>query len=214
MRLIVTATDTDVGKTVVSAMLVLAFEACYWKPIQSGSREGTDTETVARLTGVGPDRLLPERWVLSEPLSPHRAAELEGVAIALDDLHLPASASAGRPLIIEGAGGVLVPINRDALEIDAFPMWQAPVVVCARTALGTINHTLLTIEALRRRSIPIQGIVFVGTGMDDSERTIVDFSGVRRLGRLPPVTPLTRHELVRAFARHFDPAQFRMAPHA
>lgn len=190
------------GKTVVAAMLVLALDAFYWKPIQSGLTDGTDTNTVAVLTGVSGTRMLPEAYRLREPLSPHRAAELDGVATDPARLALP-EIPRGQCLIVEGAGGVLVPLTRALLQIDLFARWQAPVVVVARTALGTINHTLLTIEALRRREIPVQGIVFVGDENSDTQRTIGEFSGVRVLGRLPVMTRLDATTLRRMFEKNF-----------
>lgn len=212
--IVVTGTDTGIGKTVFAAALCLALDGCYWKPVQCGIHDGTDRETVARLTGLGADRLPAERYVLREPLSPHRAAELDGVEIDPATLVLPPAE--GRPLIVEGAGGVMVPLTRDMLSIDLFARWRAPVVVCARTALGTINHALLTVEALRRRQVPILGIAFVGAPMADSEATICAFAGVRRLGRLPILPRVDRASLLSAFAdnfgiEHFQPDPFQTA---
>ena len=121
---IVSGTDTGIGKTTVAAMLLLALDALYWKPLQSGTQGGTDRERVQALTHLPADRLLPERYVLSQPLSPHRAAELDGVAIDPKSLAVPA---AERTLIIEGAGGLLVPITRQLLQIDLFTDWDLPV---------------------------------------------------------------------------------------
>jgi dethiobiotin synthetase len=209
--LIVTATDTDVGKTVVSAMLTLALDAIYWKPIQAGTADGTDRQRIATLTGLPEKRFRPERYVLREPLSPHRAAELEGVEIDPRQLELPADVPSGRWLIIEGAGGVLVPINRRMLQIDLFARWRAPAVLCARTSLGTINHTLLSLEALKQRGIAVLGIVFVGEPMPDTERTIVEFGGTKSLGRLPILPHLNARALKAAFAASFDRRDFETA---
>jgi dethiobiotin synthetase len=206
--LIVTGTDTGIGKTVVSAMLALALDGIYWKPIQAGTADDTDRKRVALMTGLPDERLLPERYVLQEPLSPHRAAELDGLEIQADMLDLPADIPRHRRLIIEGAGGVLVPINRRMLQADLFARWNGPTVLCARTSLGTINHTLLSLEALKRRGIEVLGIVFVGNSMLDSERTIVEFSGVRSLGRLPILKQLDANALTEAFAVSFDRRDF------
>ncbi len=206
--IVVSGTDTDLGKTVFAAMLTRALDAAYWKPVQSGTADGTDAKTVARLADVGPERILPERYVLSQPLSPHRAAELDGVEIDPDALALLAPRSDGRPLVVEGAGGLLVPLTRQTLFIDVFRRWGAPVVLCARTELGTINHTLLSVEALKARGVPLQGIAFIGEPMDDTERTIIAFSGARRLGRLPWLDGITAEALDRAFAEHFTRADF------
>ncbi|MFZ1415946.1 MAG: dethiobiotin synthase [Defluviicoccus sp.] len=206
--IVVTGTDTDIGKTVFAAALCQALAGSYWKPVQAGTDGGTDRETVKRLTGLGEERLLAERYVLSEALSPHRAAEIDGLAIDFEALvPLPAWPGPG-PLIIEGAGGLMVPLNREHLMIDLIGRWQAPVVLCARTALGTINHSLLSVEALKRRSIPLLGIAFIGEPMPDTERTIIDFAGVKRLGRLPRLDPLDPAGLGAAFTRGFAPADF------
>jgi dethiobiotin synthase len=208
--LIVTGTDTGLGKTMVCAMLMLALDGFYWKPIQSGTTDGADTQRVAALTALPPARFLPERYVLSQPLSPHRAAELDGIAIAPETLDLP-EIPVGRWLIVEGAGGALVPISRTLLQTTLFSRWQAPVIVVARTALGTINHTLMTLEALQRRAIAIAGIVFVGEAMSDTERTIVEFGGVRRLGRLPLLAAPDAASLRQAFAAGFQGSDFEPA---
>src|SRR6266550_7904247 len=182
--LIVTGSDTGVGKTVVCAMLTLTLEGNYWKPIQSGTTGGTDTQRVQAMTGLPSSHFAAERYVLRAPLSPHRAAELDGITIEPESLDLP-QATWKRWLIVEGAGGVLVPINRQILQIALFSRWQAPVIVVARTTLGTINHTLLSLEALKHRRIEVMGIIFVGNAMPDTERTIVEFGGIQSLGRLP-----------------------------
>src|ERR1700741_2189593 len=165
-RFVVTATDTDVGKTIFSAALVQALGASYWKPVQAGLEGGTDSETVARLTGAP---TVPEAYLLNTPASPHLAAALDGVTIDPDTLAPP---PCNGPLVIEGAGGPLVPLTRTTLFADIFARWQSPVIVCARTGLGTINHSLMTIEALRSRSVPILGLAFIGDPMPDSEAII------------------------------------------
>ena len=202
---IVSGTDTGIGKTTVAAMLLLALDALYWKPLQSGTQDGTDRERVQALTHLPADRLLPERYVLSQPLSPHRAAELDGVAIDPKSLAVPA---AERTLIIEGAGGLLVPVTRQLLQIDLFAGWDLPVILCARTALGTINHTLLSIEALRSRRMRLHGVIFVGDDNPDNIRTIAEISGARVLGRLPRLESLDRAALLDAFARGFRREDF------
>ncbi|MCX7863857.1 MAG: dethiobiotin synthase [Novosphingobium sp.] len=205
--IIVTGTDTDIGKTVFAAALAGALGACYWKPVQAGSDEAgrTDSEIVASLAGIGPDRILPEAYRLATPCSPHRAAEIEGLTIDPDRLSLPDIAA---PLVIEGAGGVLVPLTRSLVYASVFARWGAPVVLVASTRLGTINHSLLSIEALAARGVPIIGIAFSGEANVDSERTIAEMGRVKRLGRLPRLEPLNRETLARAFAAHFDLADF------
>lgn len=199
-RIVVTGTDTGIGKTVFAAALTGALDGCYWKPVQSGLEEETDSETVARLSGLPRDRILPERYRLQLPASPHLAAERDGIAIDPESLVPPPTA---RPLVIEGAGGLLVPLTREVLTIDVFARWSAPLVLCARTTLGTINHTLLSIEAIRARGIALLGVAFLGDENADSERTIVAFGRTRRLGRLPLLADLAAPALQAAFAAHF-----------
>jgi len=202
---VVSGTDTDVGKTVFAAALTLALSGVYFKPVQCGLEGETDSECVRRLTNLPDQHFIPEIYRFSTPVSPHRAAELEGMRIDPARLQLP---SAERPLIVEGAGGLMVPLTRSDLFIDVFMRWRAPLVLCARTALGTINHTLLSLEALRRRSIPVAGVAFVGHENPDTERTIAEMAGVRALGRLPMLPLLSPETLAQAFERHFRVRDF------
>ncbi|GLT00437.1 ATP-dependent dethiobiotin synthetase BioD [Sphingobium jiangsuense] len=200
--LVVTGTDTDAGKTVVAAGLTLCLPgAHYWKPVQSGTTPATDTATVRALTGLPADRFLPEAYLLREPASPHLSARLEGVEIDLDRLSLPETDA---PLIVEGAGGLMVPLNERALAIDLFARWGRPVILVARTGLGTINHSLLSIEALRARGIPIGGILFSGDPHAENERIIPQLSGIRSLGRLPRLASLDAACLHAAIEAHID----------
>ena len=203
---IVTGTDTDIGKTVFAAGLAGALGATYWKSVQAGLEDGSDRERVARLSGLAPDKLLPEAYRLTTPCSPHLSAEIDGVTIDPATLALPALDGA---LVVEGAGGALVPVTRDLLYADLFARWGQPVVIVARTALGTINHSLLTIEALRARGVSIRGVAFVGDTVEDSEATIAAIGGVKRLGRLPILPVLDRDHLAAAFAAAFDLDDFR-----
>lgn len=204
-KIVVTGTDTGIGKTVFAAGLTALLDGVYWKPVQSGIEEETDSEIVTRLAGLSPEGVLPEAWRLKEPLSPHRAAEIDGVEIDADNLFLPATA---QPLIVEGAGGLMVPVNRRTPYIDIFARWGAPVVLCARTELGTINHTLLSIEALRARSVPLLGVAFIGDEMADTQRTIAEMGKVRVLGRLPRLDPLVPETLAEAMRANFSAADF------
>ena len=204
--IVVTGTDTDVGKTVFAAALTGALGASYWKPVQAGTDDGTDRQRVARLAGITPERILPEAYALATPCSPHRAAAIDGVTIDLDRLALPQVEGA---LVVEGAGGVLVPIVGQTTFGDLFARWQRPVVLVARTALGTINHSLLSIEALRARGVPLLGVAFIGDSVPDSEETIVRLGNTKRLGRLPRIEPLHPATLAAAFAAHFDVEDFR-----
>ncbi|MDH6233316.1 dethiobiotin synthetase [Mesorhizobium soli] len=206
--LIVTGTDTGVGKTVFSAALTDALGACYWKPVQSGLDGETDSETVARLGRLTPERIWPEAWRLKTPASPHLSARIDGVAIDPETLAPPRTSL---PLVIEGAGGLLVPLTPQRTFADVFARWRHPVVLCARTELGTINHTLLSLEVMRRRQIPILGIAFIGDDHPDTTQIIIEMGGVPSLGRLPRLDPLTPDELLRAFHDHFDLRVFQEA---
>ena len=200
--IVVTGTDTDIGKTVFAAALTGALGAHYWKPVQAGlEADGGDRDRVARLSGLPTDRMLPDAYRLTTPCSPHRAAEIDGVTIDPARLALP---QVPGPLVVEGAGGVLVPLTGAATYADLFARWGAPVVLVARTALGTINHSLLSIEALRARGVDLIGVAFVGDRVEDSEATICAIGQVRRLGRLPRIDPLTPASLRAAFAQTFD----------
>lgn len=202
----VTATGTGVGKTLTSAILTLGLDACYWKPVQSGAEEGTDTDTVRAMTGAPPGRFLPEAYVFRAPLSPHRAAELEGApAICPGNLCPPV---VDRPLIIEGAGGLLVPLNRSMLFADVFAWWGLPMILCARTELGAINQALLSIEAMQNRGLALHGVVFLGEDNPDAIRTIAEFSQARVLAHIPPLASKTPAVLRDVFAARFTPRDF------
>ncbi|MBZ9603167.1 dethiobiotin synthase [Phyllobacterium chamaecytisi] len=208
MRFVVTGTDTNIGKTVFSAALADALGACYWKPVQSGLDGETDSKTVARLGRIPSMRIYREAWRLKTPASPHVAARIAGVQIRPEALSPPLSQC---PLIIEGAGGVLVPLTESQVFADVFARWRIPVILCARTELGTINHTLLSIEALRRRSIPIFGVAFIGNEQTDTLEIIPKLGKVTCLGRLPRIDPLTPDALREAFRVHFDLSCFQKA---
>lgn len=195
--LIVTGTDTGIGKTVFAAGLAGALGAYYWKPIQAGVDPEGDKETVAALSGLPSTRILPEAFRLTTPASPHLAARIDGVTIALDQLPLP---QVDGPLVVEGAGGVLVPISETLLMADLFAHWGQPVILCARTGLGTINHSLLSIEALRSRGARLAGIAFIGDPHAENERIVPELAGVPSLGRLPHLDRLDPASLATAFA--------------
>ncbi|MET0678544.1 MAG: dethiobiotin synthase [Bradyrhizobium sp.] len=204
--IVVTGTDTGIGKTVFSAGLAGALDATYWKPVQSGLDGETDSDIVRRLSGLSAERILPERYRLVTPASPHLAAEIDGVAIDPDQLALPTLPG---PLVVEGAGGLMVPLTREITYLDMFARWRAPLVLCARTTLGTINHTLLSISAIRARAVPLLGVAFIGAENRDSEQTIVAMGQTRHLGRLPHLPQLDAGTLRTAFAAHVDLAGFR-----
>jgi dethiobiotin synthetase len=207
----ITGTDTNVGKTVLSALLVAALDANYWKPIQTGTVEGSDRETVRRLTEASDAQLFPEAYSFVPPVSPHIAAHEAGVRISLETLPWPPPLDGSppqRPWIVEGAGGVLVPINESETMIDLMRHIGLPVVIASRTSLGTINHTMLTLAALRSANLAVHGVVMNGDENVENRRAIEHYGQVRVLGRIPRLPSLDRAALLRAFESNFDRAAF------
>jgi len=198
----VTGTDTNVGKTVASACLVGAWNAGYWKPIQTGLADDPgDSATVTALAGLPPERVPAPVYALQAPLSPHAAAAAERVTIELEAIARPASRQF---LVVEGAGGILVPLNRSALMIDLIGRLGLPAILVARSALGTINHTLLSLGALRARQVPVAGVVMNGPPDAGNRRAIEQFGRVRVLAELPRVEPLDA-AAIRSLAARIPP---------
>lgn len=181
--LFVTGTDTDIGKTFVSSVLVAGLSAMYWKPVQTGYPVDRDTDTVCDLAGIDGSDTFAETFVFRDPVSPHAAARVENRPISLDDFSLPDTG--GRPLVVEGAGGALVPLNETHSMADLMARLNIPAVIVARTGLGTLNHTLLSVEALRSRGVSLFGIILNGPPHPDNERDLAALSGIRLLGRIP-----------------------------
>ena len=191
----VTGTDTGVGKTVVSSLLVAAmrrFRATgYWKPIQTGIEQDDDTAEVRRLANCTPDEIVDAGVRLRRPLSPHLSARLAGQSIRFDDLHaIAAGLASNRFWIVEGAGGILVPINETQTMADLISDLGLPTVIAARSGLGTINHTLLTLAELRRRSISISGVVMVGQPNRENRKAIEQYGGASVLAEVPVLADL------------------------
>lgn len=176
MNYFVTAIGTDCGKTLVSAILCKALNADYWKPVQAGTPG--DSETIKRLLGENGPVIHPEKYVFKTPASPHAASALENITINLKDFILPQT---DNDLIIEGAGGCLVPLNNDNFVIDLVEQFNAQVILVANLYLGSINHTLLTFEALQNRKLNIKGIIFNGNHNEQSERIILHHTRLRCL---------------------------------
>lgn len=193
MNLFVTGTDTGVGKTIVSALLALKLGFHYWKPIQTGAGPDSDSEFLRRTIGV--EKVYGEVYSLTHPSSPHLAAHLEGVEITLQ-------AICGRApparTVIEGAGGVLVPLNKDTLMIDLIAALRCPVILVARSVLGTINHTLLTLEALRARHVEPVAVVLVGEPDGENRKAIETFGKVTVIAEIPILKNTSRNTLVQA----------------
>ncbi|MCP4438643.1 MAG: dethiobiotin synthase [Aureispira sp.] len=188
-RYFVTGIDTDIGKTVISAVLVEALQADYWKPIQSGDLEYSDTQKVQALVSNSKSKFFPETYRLNTPASPHYSAELDGVKIELEAFKMPETEN---DLIVEGAGGLMVPLNDEYLVIDLIASLGIPVVLVAKNYLGSINHTLLSIEMLKERNIPIQGVIFNGKPTPATESYILNYTKVRCLGNFEWVENISK----------------------
>jgi dethiobiotin synthetase len=206
-RFFVTGTDTGVGKTVVSALLCAALDAIYWKPIQTGTREGADRPTVMRLAGLSRARTAAEAYRFAPPVSPHLAARRAGVRIDLRKIKLPRMA-AGESLIAEGAGGALVPINESQLMTDLMRHLGLPVLLVTRTTLGTINHTLLSLAALRAARLDVRGVIMVGKANRDNRDAIERYGGAAVIGLVPRLARIDSVALLRVFREHFDAKAF------
>jgi dethiobiotin synthetase len=209
-RFFITGTDTGIGKTVVSALLCAALNALYWKPIQTGTREGADRSMVIKLAQLARNRALPEAYRFAPPVSPHLAAERARVRIDLRKIKIP-RIEPHENLIIEGAGGVLVPINEKQLMVHLMARLNLPVLLVARTSLGTINHTLLSLVALRAASLEIAGVILVGKKNIDNHQAIEHYGKIRIIGFVPPLAQLNRKTLLQTFQKHFDRDAFAVA---
>lgn len=190
MRIFVTGTGTNVGKTIVSSWLCLHLGYDYFKPIQTGASLGLDSDTVKSLSH---GHVHQENYIYKAPLSPHLAAKLEGETINFTSMYIPES----KNLIIEGTGGLFVPINDKTMMIDLIRVIEVPVIIVARSILGTINHTLLSIEALRSRQIPILGVIMNGEHNLGNQDAIAHFGKTRILGHIPYLQKVTRESLLR-----------------
>jgi len=200
-------TDTGVGKTTLAALLCAALDAVYWKPIQTGTLEGSDRATVMRLAGTGTDRTLDEVYKFVPPVSPDLAARWAGVEIDLSKINLPASI-ANDWLVVEGVGGVLVPINNKQFMLDMMVKFKLPIILAARSGVGTVNHTLLSLAALDAAELQVHGVVLIGDQNRENRETIERFGHVRVIGELPRLPNLHRTALMQVFMSHFDRAAF------
>ena len=180
-KIFVTGIGTDVGKTLVSAILAEALQADYWKPIQTGAFHNSDSMQVKSLLSNEKTIIHPEVYTFQQPISPHAAAEQEGISIALNNINLPET---NNHLIIEGAGGLMVPLNDTEFMIDLIRKFDAQTVLVIQNYLGSINHSLLSIDALKKRNINILGIIFNGIPNPLSEKIILNYSKINCLGRI------------------------------
>lgn len=199
----VTGTDTDVGKTMTCAVLMAGLDAAYWKPIQTGLAGGTDTGWIQMVTGLPGERFFPEKWRLNPPLSPHAAAENERERIDLSDFQLPFTGETTH-LIVEGAGGVMVPLNERHFMIDLIRHLDLPVILVARSTLGTINHTLLSLCQLRQQDLEVLGVIMNGPKNVSNRQAIEHFGNVRVLAEIEPMGRIGPQSLADMFRRNFD----------
>lgn len=195
-RIIIAGTGTDVGKTVVAAIVTTLMEGEYWKPVECG--EEKDSDTMAKLID---HRIYPPAYSLKAPLSPHHAARLENLSIQLDAIVPPQTRC---PLIIESVGGIFVPLTKKGLSVELFKRWEGRWVIVSKHYLGSINHTLLTVDALKRQGVSIAGLVFNGEPHPDSEDAILETSQLPLLGRVLPETEINRQTIQR-YARQWKP---------
>jgi dethiobiotin synthetase len=198
-RIFVTGIGTGIGKTLVSAIITEYLQADYWKPIQSGDLDNTDTMTVRRLISNSESVLHEERFRLTQPLSPHASAEIDGIEMNLEDFTVPESAK--QYFVIEGAGGLMVPINNTTTIADLIKFMDASVILVSKNYLGSINHTLLTIQELQRRGIPITGLVFNGVYLPQTENFIINYSHVPVIFRLDNEATIDKQTVQKYAAR-------------
>ena len=194
LQFIICGTDTDVGKTLISSFFVRGLKSFYWKPIQSGIETETDSQSILRLSGIKKEKILKEAYIFEKPVSPHWAAEIDGKKIDINLLNLP---KIDGSIVIETAGGLMVPITRNFLQIDQIRKWNLPVIIVCRSSLGTLNHTLLTIEALKKRNIKILGLIINGEKHLDNPKTLREFSKLPIIAEFPRLSNIDKNNLDR-----------------
>ena len=194
LQFIICGTDTDVGKTLISSFFVRGLKSFYWKPIQSGIETETDSQSILRLSGMKKEKILKEAYIFEKPVSPHWAAEIDGKKIDINLLNLP---KIDGSIVIETAGGLMVPITRNFLQIDQIRKWNLPVIIVCRSSLGTLNHTLLTIEALKKRNIKILGLIINGEKHLDNPKTLREFSKLPIIAEFPRLNNIDKNNLDR-----------------
>lgn len=195
MNLFVTGIGTNVGKTIMSAVLTEALQADYWKPIQSGTIEGRDAETVKYLISNNITVIHPEAYSLKEPLSPHFAAKLEGIEIDLNKIHLPKT---NNKLLIEGAGGLLVPINNQHYVIDIAKQFNCEIALVVSNYLGCINHTLLSIDYILKHNLRLSILILNGEFEPEVESAIINYAKLTTIIKVPTLKSLSKEEISKA----------------
>ena len=206
-RYFITGTDTGVGKTVLSALLCAAMGASYWKPIQTGTEVDSDSRTVQALAELSPEKIFKVAYQFAPAVSPHLAARLAGVRIDLAKIKLPVGIE-DASLIVEGAGGVLVPVNEKDLMVDLMRQLTLPVLLATRSSLGTINHTTLSLAALRNAGVEVAGVVMIGAPNADNRAAIEEYGKIRVVGEIPWLAEINRAVLLEIFSARFDQSLF------
>ena len=194
LKFIICGTDTDVGKTLISSFFVRGLKSFYWKPIQSGIETETDSQSILRLSGIKKEKILKEAYIFEKPVSPHWAAEIDRKKIDINLLNVP---TIDGSIVIETAGGLMVPITRNFLQIDQIRKWNLPVIIVCRSSLGTLNHTLLTVEALKKRNIKILGLIINGEKHLDNPKTLREFSKLPIIAEFPRLNNIDKNNLDR-----------------
>lgn len=200
-RIFITGIGTDVGKTIAAAVLAEAWAADYWKPVQAGDLHDSDSMKIKEWISNGTTIVHPEMYRLSIPASPHFAAEQDGVKLSISDLKIPETENT---LIIEGAGGLMVPLNREEMMVDMIEALKAKVILVSRNYLGAINHTLLSTELLKQRGIDVMGIVFNGEEYPSGESLIAAYSGVKVLGHIPLLPSVNLRDAIKETSKNFQ----------
>lgn len=203
----ITGTDTNVGKTVLSALLVAALDGMYWKPVQSGACEGTDRRAVMQWAKIPEEKTFPECYCFDPAVSPHLAARMAGVPIELEGICVPGRAR-DRRIVAEGAGGVLTPLNNAQTILDLIRKLGFPVIVAARSSLGTINHTCLTLRAIREAGASLQGVVMIGDENMENRQAIEGYGKAPVIGHIPWLQTICRDMLLKVFDSAFAKSYF------
>jgi dethiobiotin synthetase len=199
-QFIIAGIGTEIGKTLISAIFRQGLRADYWKPVQSGNPDEADALFIKQMTQVSEGQIWESSYLLTQPLSPHTAAEIDGLRISLNEIKLPATA---RPLIVELAGGILVPLNEKDTNLDLIKQLGFPVVLVSKNYLGSINHTLLSYEILKAHQIPIAGIVFNGPANPSGEKFILNHTGLKVLLRVPELNKIDP-EIIQEYAKQIE----------
>ncbi|MGY3052325.1 dethiobiotin synthetase [Pedobacter sp. UYEF25] len=192
-RYFVSGISTGIGKTLVSAILTEKLNADYWKPIQSGDLENSDSKTIRSLISNKTTVIHPETYLLTQPFSPHLSAEKDGIRIELGKILIPATTN---DLIVEGAGGLMVPLNNNELIIDLIKKLKLETILISENYLGSINHTLLSLAMLKLYNIPVKGIIFNGTENRDTQKYILNYTGVNLLGLIPKINNINKQTVI------------------